>query len=130
MSSAFETHGAFSWTELLTTDVAAARGFYGPLLGWKFRDMDSSAPMHYTVVSSGDKDIGGIMAVPPEAKGMPPTWGTYVTVQDVDAAAAKVAGLGGKVLMPARDIPGVGRFAVIEDPQGARISLITYTMRT
>jgi predicted enzyme related to lactoylglutathione lyase len=127
MSTVSETNGAFSWTELLTSDVAGARKFYGRLLGWQFDDM----PMKdgtYTVISAGGQKIGGIMVTPPEAKGMPPTWGSYITVDDVDARAQDVKTLGGKILVPPTDIPGVGRFSVIQDPQGATISLITYRM--
>jgi predicted enzyme related to lactoylglutathione lyase len=80
----------------------------------------------YTVVSAGDKDVGGIMKIPPHAQGMPPSWGCYVTVDDVDATARTAQELGGKVLMGPQDIPGVGRFCVIQDPQGAVISAISY----
>ena len=129
MASPMETHGAFSWNELLTGDVAAAKTFYAALFGWTFKDMDMGQ-MVYTVVSAGGQDIAGMMRTPAGAKGMPPTWGAYVTVSDVDAAAAKVAGLGGKLCMPPTDIPNVGRFAAIQDPQGAMISMITYAPRT
>jgi hypothetical protein len=61
-------------------------------------------------------------------KGMPPVWGTYVTVDDVDQTAKTAEKLGGKILMPPTDIPTVGRFCVIQDPQGAVISAITYKM--
>jgi uncharacterized protein len=127
MSTAFETNGAFSWTELLTNDVAGARKFYAQLLGWQFDEMPTQHGT-YSVISVGGQKIGGIMATPPEAGGMPPTWGSYVTVDDVNARAAAVKNLGGKVVVPPTDIPGVGRFCVIQDPQGAAISLITYTM--
>jgi hypothetical protein len=60
---------------------------------------------------------------------MAPTWGAYVTVDDVDAVVARVSGLGGQVLLAPTDIPTVGRFAMIGDPQGATISLITYAAR-
>jgi predicted enzyme related to lactoylglutathione lyase len=128
MATPFETHGAFSWTELVTSDVAAARKFYGELLGWQFKDMNMGA-MTYTVVNAGGEDVGGIMPIPPNAPGMPPQWGAYVTVGNVDAVADRVKGLGGKVTVPPTDIPTVGRFAVIQDPQGATISLITYLKR-
>lgn len=128
MKTAFETHGAFSWNELATTNVGAARDFYGKLFGWKFEDMNA-AGMPYAVISAGDTAIGGIMNVPAQAKGMPPTWGTYVTVDNVDELVARVASLGGKLLVPAQDIPTVGRFAVIQDPQGAVLSVITYLPR-
>jgi predicted enzyme related to lactoylglutathione lyase len=128
MSKAFETNGAFSWTELMTNDVAAARKFYGQLLSWQFDDMPMQQGGTYTVISAGGEKIGGIMHTPPGAEGMPPTWGSYITVDDVDARAAAVKKLGGKIVVPPTDIPGVGRFCVINDPQGAMISLITYAM--
>jgi predicted enzyme related to lactoylglutathione lyase len=129
MDNAFVTHGAVSWNELMTTDVPAAREFYGKLFGWKFQEMPN-ASMPYTVVNVGDAAIGGIMRIPAEAKGMPPTWGAYVTVSDVDQLAAQVGALGGKVLEGPHDIPTVGRFAVIRDPQGAVLNVITYLPRT
>ncbi|HYA60085.1 MAG TPA: VOC family protein, partial [Burkholderiaceae bacterium] len=69
------------------------------------------------------------MAIPEKAKGMAPAWGAYVTVKNVDETVGKVKSLGGKVFMAPQDIPGVGRFAVIIDPQGAVLSLITYVQR-
>jgi predicted enzyme related to lactoylglutathione lyase len=120
------THGAFSWNELTTTDPKAARAFYGKLLGWQFQDMDMGPSGTYTVINVDGKGVGGIAGTPPNAKGMPPVWGAYTTVDDVDAVVAKVSSLGGKVLMPPTDIPTVGRFATIQDPQGATMSLITY----
>jgi predicted enzyme related to lactoylglutathione lyase len=80
----------------------------------------------YTIVKMGEADIGGIMSIPEMSKGMPPSWGAYVTVDDVDATAAKAEKLGGKIIVAPTDIPTVGRFTVIQDPQGAVISAITY----
>ena len=122
---AFQTPGAFSWCELMTTDPAAATAFYSQLFGRKIEAMNMGMP--YNVVKVGAAAIGGIMGMPPGAPpGMPPTWLPYVTVADVDALVEKVASLGGKVHMPPTDIPSVGRFAVIADPQGASINVITY----
>jgi predicted enzyme related to lactoylglutathione lyase len=129
MATPQQTHGAFSWFELTTSDPKAARGFYGKLLDWQFQDMDMGPGGTYTVVNVGGEGIGGITGAPPNAKGMPPAWGGYVTVGDVDKVVARVAGLGGQVLMPPTDIPTVGRFATIRDPQGATLSLITYAMK-
>lgn len=129
MATPQETHGAFSWFELTTSDPKAARGFYGKLLDWQFQDMDMGPAGTYTVVNVAGKGIGGVTGTPPNAKGMPPAWGGYVTVTDVDKVVAKVPDLGGKVLMPPTDIPTVGRFATIRDPQGATLSLITYAMK-
>jgi uncharacterized protein len=128
MATPFETHGAFSWTELATTDVAAAKKFYGQLLGWQLKDMNMGE-MTYTVLNAGGQDIGGIMPVPANAPGARPGWGNYVTVDNVDALTDRVRSLGGKVLVQPTDIPTVGRFSLIQDPQGATLSLITYAKK-
>jgi len=120
-----KTHGAFSWAELMTGDPAKASEFYGSLLGWKIEPMQMPDGM-YHVVKVGDTPVAGMMQTPAQASGMPPTWGCYVTVDNVDATVARAAQLGGKVCHPPTDIPGVGRFAVIMDPQGAALNLITY----
>jgi uncharacterized protein len=126
MDEQFKTHGAFSWGELMTTDVTSAKAFYTKLFGWELEDM-SMPDMTYTVVKAGGKGMGGIMPMPKDAPpGMPPMWGLYVTVDDVDATAKKAEGMGGTLVVPPTDIPNVGRFCVIQDPQGAVISAITY----
>ena len=124
-TEAMKLHGAFSWNELMTNDVAGAKIFYGELLGWQLTDMESSCGK-YTMAKAGDTEVAGMMATPPEAQGMPPSWGAYVTVDDVDSMQQRVESLGGKILTPAQDIPDVGRFTVIQDPQGAVLMLITY----
>ena len=128
MTRPFATHGAFSWYELTTSNRKEARAFYGKLLGWEFQDMDVGDGT-YTVINVGGQSMGGITDIPPNAQGMPPGWGGYATVDDVDAVVASVAKLGGRVLLAPTDIPTVGRFATIMDPQGATLSLITYTKR-
>ena len=123
--TAMKQPGAFSWNELLTTDVRGAKAFYGELLGWRLEDVKPSG-MDYTLIKVGEKEIGGIMAIPAQAAGMAPAWGSYVTVSDVDVLLPHVEKLGGKICLPPQDIPEVGRFAVIQDPQGAMLSLISY----
>jgi len=120
-------HGQFSWNELLTTDSSAAIKFYTQLFGWTTQDFPMPE-FTYTVVrqSGADMGQGGIMAIPPHAKGMPPAWFSYVTVDNVDATAKQAEQLGGKIMLEPRDIPEVGRFSVIQDPQGAAICIITY----
>jgi len=121
----YKTHGAFSWSELMTTDPQAAAAFYGALFGWTVQTMDmGTGPYH--VVKVGETSVAGIMGMPPDAPPMPPAWGGYVTVDDVDATLEKCSALGGKVLVPPMDVPTVGRMAVIQDPQGATISVIAY----
>jgi len=125
MDDQFKQHGAFSWYELMTTDVDAAKAFYAKLFGWSVEDMAMPGTA-YTVVKVGGREIGGIMSIPKEAQGTPPMWGAYVTVDDVDSTAKTAKKLGATLLVPPRDIPNVGRFCVIQDPQGAVISAITY----
>ncbi len=128
MKDPFKQQGAFSWFELMTTDTDGAKTFYSNLFGWETEDM-SMADMTYTIVKVGKEGVGGIMSIPPQAEGSPPHWGVYVTVDDVDATARKAEELGAKILVPPTDIPDVGRFFVIQDPQGAVISAITYVDR-
>jgi uncharacterized protein len=120
-----KTHGAFSWSELATTDPAAAADFYAKLFGWTAKEMGAEMG-NYRVVSVGDTGIGGIMAMPDGAPPMPPHWGCYVTVDNVEQTLERCTTLGGKVVVPPMDIPGVGRMAVLQDPQGAVLSVIAY----
>lgn len=125
----YKTAGAFSWTELTTPNVKAATEFYGGLFGWKFEVMNMGQG-DYRVVKAGETSVGGIMATPPTMPvGAPPCWGAYVTVANADSAADKCKSLGGKLLAGPMDIPTVGRFAVLQDPQGAVFNVIAYTPR-
>jgi predicted enzyme related to lactoylglutathione lyase len=124
--------GSFCWNELSTTDSDAAIKFYTELLGWEIKKSDAAAceeseapPMVYNEIVVGGKHLGGIYKMGPEYGGAPSHWMAYVAVEDVDAKAAQVAELGGKVCVPPTDIPNTGRFCVINDPTGAVISLIT-----
>jgi predicted enzyme related to lactoylglutathione lyase len=121
-------HGGFSWMELMTTKVEDAKKFYTSLFGWETEEM-SMEGMSYTVLKVAGEAVGGMMAMPPGCEGMPPSWSVYVTVEDVDATASKVESLGGKVLRAPADIPEVGRFCVLQDPQGAAICAITYVKK-
>lgn len=123
-------HGQFSWNELATTDPAGATKFYTQLFGWTSQEWPMPE-FTYTVVRLGGSETGqgGIMPIPPSAKGMPPAWISYVTVDSVDTTAKQAEKLGGKIMVPPRDIPEVGRFAVLQDPQGAAIAIITYLKR-
>ncbi|HEY5973768.1 MAG TPA: VOC family protein [Geobacteraceae bacterium] len=118
-------HGVFSWSELLTTDPEGAKKFYTTLLGWT-TELAPVEGMTYTLVKVGDEQIAGIMGLQCEASEMPPHWGVYITVDDVDATGRRAEELGGAVLMPPTDIPNVGRFALLRDPQGVTFSVITY----
>jgi predicted enzyme related to lactoylglutathione lyase len=116
--------GKFVWYELMTTDTAAAEAFYRNVVGWTARDagMPDKA---YTILNAGEVPVGGVMAVPEAAvqMGLQPNWIGYIAVDDVDAYAADVTKAGGAVHRAPDDIPGVGRFAVVADPQGASFAL-------
>ena len=128
MDNKYKLHGAFSWCELLTTDVPEAKRFYSKLFGWTLEPALMPG-MEYTLVKYGGEQMGGIMSMPPGCEGMPPSWGIYVTVADVDATAKLTMEIGGKVLVPPQDIPQVGRFCVLQDPQGATIKAITHVQQ-
>lgn len=115
---------SFVWYELMTSDVAAAKAFYAGVVGWKTEDMPMPG-MTYTLLRMGEVQVGGMMPLPKDASdaGMRPCWVGYIAVDDVDGAATKVQGLGGKIYVAPTDIPGVGRFAVAADPQGANFNL-------
>ena len=118
-------HGAFSWFELMTSDVEAGKKFYQALFGWTYSVMPMTTG-DYTVIKVNEEDVAGIMTMPADAGEMPPTWGIYLTVDNVDKTAEKAKNLGGKILVAPSDIPGVGRFSVLQDPQGAWFAVITY----
>ncbi|WP_374665375.1 VOC family protein [Ramlibacter sp.] len=121
----YKTTGAFSWTELVTPDPQAALAFYGQMFGWTSEAMNMGQG-DYHVIKAGGTSVGGIMSAPPDAQGAPAMWCAYVTVPDTDAAVDKCVALGGRVCAGPMDIPSVGRFAVLQDPQGAVFNVIAY----
>jgi predicted enzyme related to lactoylglutathione lyase len=119
MANASESHGKFCWQELMTSDLAAAGKFYGELFGWQFEKSPDPSHGSYTLIKLGGKAVGGVMPQPPQCKNMLPAWGLYIAVTSADETAAMARKLGGKVFAGPEDIPNVGRFAVLQDPQGA-----------
>jgi len=132
MADPVQKSGVFSWFELMTDDVEGAKAFYGALLGWQFvTTEDAGIPYTHAVVSGVARPVAGMFdrryAMTENAQKLPPHWGSYITVEDADASVQRVERLGGHIIVPPTDIPGVGRFAVIQDPQGAVVSLIAYS---
>jgi predicted enzyme related to lactoylglutathione lyase len=121
-------HGSFVWYELMTTDAAAAETFYKSVIGWNAQDAGYS-DFRYTLLSAGETQVAGLMTLPQEASdaGAKPGWMGYVAVDDVDDYAVRFTKAGGTVHRAPADIPGVGRFAVVADPQGAVIVLFKGT---
>lgn len=122
----------FCWSELHTTDAAAAKTFYRSVFSWEYQDMTMGGDMVYTVVSSpgggkgDDTGQGGIMQLPQEnmQAGSTSEWHPYFGVEDCDATFASATGQGATVMMPPSDAPGVGRLAMLRDPAGAQFALI------
>ncbi|HLW59338.1 MAG TPA: VOC family protein [bacterium] len=115
--------GAMCWNELMTSDTEAAGRFYKTTFGWNAEQVDMGEDGTYTIFKIGEKQISGMMKRPPRLKDVPPNWLTYFAVTNVDDMAKKAASLGGKIFQPPMDIPDIGRFAVIQDPQGAVFAL-------
>jgi predicted enzyme related to lactoylglutathione lyase len=115
--------GQFTWRELLTHDVGKSRGFYGELFGWTFEEMPMPGAGTYTVVKLGQRGIGGLWKLTDGAP-FPPYWGGYISVENADRALKAVVDKGGKLLMAATDMEGVGRFAPFMDSTGAAVSVL------
>jgi predicted enzyme related to lactoylglutathione lyase len=120
-----DLRGRFLWYELMTTDPKAAEGFYGRVVGWRAR-ADPGIETPYTTWMKGETPVGGLMTIPAEAKagGAPPNWLMYVGTPDADASVRQAKSLGGAVEAGPLEIPKVGRFAVLADPQGAVFAVL------
>lgn len=118
-------HGTFSWADLQAADAATAKAFYSSLFGWQTVDMPMPEGGVYSMLQQDGKDVVGLgeMSAEQKAQGMPSVWNSYISVDNVDAVAAKAGGLGGTIIMPPFDVMDAGRMAVIQDPTGAFVSL-------
>lgn len=114
--------GGFFWNELHTTDPAKALEFYEKVLGFTHRAMDMGPSGTYHIISRGGVDRGGVTSF--LQSGVPPHWLPYVYVEDPDATLARAKRLDGKIHMGAEDIPGVGRFGVLQDVVGAVLAVM------
>ena len=122
-------HGNFIWYELITPDPDASKAFYDAVVGWNI-DAEPAAHMDYRMIAiPGGGNAGGVMRLTDamQAQGARPVWLGYLGVDDVDAMVTAVEHAGGKTLMPAQDMPDVGRMAMIADPQGAPLYIMKPT---
>ena len=110
--------GAMTWADVATADAAAGQAFYETLLGWRFDQMSEEPP--YWVIWNGERTNGGMTVPPP---GVPPNWFPYFVVADVDAAMGAAQAAGGQPFIGPIDVPA-GRFALIQDPQGAPFGIL------
>lgn len=115
--------GSLSWNELATKDTKKAGEFYTKLFGWSTQ-VQEMPQTTYTTFLNGDRMNAGMMQMTEEWGDIPPHWMPYFAVADCDASAEKAKELGGSIGVPPTDIPPVGRFSVIQDPQGAHFTII------
>ena len=121
-SGGYGAPGFLCWNELGTNDPDKAGQFYSNVFGWARQAFPG--PIEYTLFNNGDRGVGGMYKITPEMGPIPPHWLVYFAVDDCDAKVQKATELGAQVMKPAEDIPGVGRFAILIDPQGAAFAII------
>lgn len=124
-------HGDFVWYELQTSDIDAAKLFYGPLLGWQFSLSSATAPRYETCLAQDDQtqqthEVGGILELTSDMQegGCSPAWLGYIEVEDITQAVTSLTEAGGKLLMPVKTLEHVGNICVVSDPQGVPFYLI------
>ena len=114
--------GTFCWTDLAARDAAAAAGFYAGLFGWEGEEIPGSGG--YRLMRGEGAVVCGVHPMAPgSAQSMLPAWTSYVSVEDADDVAARAGALGGRTVRPPVAVEGMGRSALIADPQGALVGL-------
>jgi uncharacterized protein len=121
-----DKHGLIWWSELMTRDPGRAKDYYSSVAGWDFSEMPM-AEGTYLMASREGRPIAGIMDMTGQKDWdmLPPHWFTYIAVDDVDAAVAATRAAGGTVVRDVFEVPGVGRIAIITDPTGAALGIMT-----
>lgn len=120
-------HGTLFWNELLTDDTAAAGTFYAEVFGWRTETSETPNGPYTSFWAEGNVEGNAAGGMMPKNQGMGPIpnyWGVYFTVDDVEATLSAVKDNGGQVLMQPMDLPGIGRMAVVQDPQGAVMTVM------
>ena len=119
-------HGFFHWNELMTRDLEGAKKFYEDTIGWTFSGMDMPEGFTYWVAMDGERPIGGMFDISgSEFEGTPANWFAYIAVDDIDARVEKAKAAGATIIREARDVEGVGRIAMLQQPDGAMIGWMT-----
>lgn len=117
--------GTFIWNELITPDQQKCGDFYAALLDWSRKEVEGPVGP-YTLFRKNGKDVAGMMNPETEySRARPPFWSAYIAVDDIDACVARVPALGGEIIAPPVDVPGIGRVCMLADPMGAPICLMT-----
>jgi hypothetical protein len=121
------SHGTFYWNELMTRDVEGAKKFYTDTLGWSYdaMPMPGGAGTYWLATMDGEP-VGGLFDISAQDfQGVPESWMAYIAVDDVDARVAKAVKAGAKLMKPVFDVPGVGRIAILMQPDGAGVGWMT-----
>jgi predicted enzyme related to lactoylglutathione lyase len=121
------SHGTFYWNELMTRDVDGAKKFYADTLGWSYdaMPMPGGGGTYWLAMMDGEP-VGGILDISaPDFGQVPESWMSYIAVDDVDARVAKAVKAGAKLMKPVFDVPGVGRIAILMQPDGAGVGWMT-----
>lgn len=117
--------GAWSWNELLTRDVDAARAFYTDVFGWTYQGVDMPFGTYHVIEGGDEGGRGGLMPMPPQLPAeVPNHWAVYFMVENADRTLDRVRELGGQVVQGPNDLPGVGRVATVHDPQHASFTVL------
>jgi predicted enzyme related to lactoylglutathione lyase len=114
-------YGKFLWFEYMSGDSVSASTFYDALFGWRAVDTPMGGPQPYPLIMNGSEGIGGFRAAAPCAAAM---WMSYVSVRDVDVSHSAALAAGGSSVIPPTDVPNVGRFATLLDPQRTCIAFM------
>lgn len=121
------SHGTFYWNELMTRDVEGAKKFYADTLGWSYDAMPmGGGGGTYWLATMDGETVGGLFDISgSDFQAVPESWMAYIAVDDVDARVAKAVKAGAKLMKPAFDVPGVGRIAILMQPDGAGVGWMT-----
>jgi predicted enzyme related to lactoylglutathione lyase len=116
------TPGAFCWNELLTQDPVRSGEFYRSICGWSAREETMGGTGTYTMFHSGETEVAGMLELPADGS-VPPSWLLYVAVAAIEETVARIERLGGRLYVPPRTIPGIGKFSVAGDATGATFAV-------
>jgi predicted enzyme related to lactoylglutathione lyase len=115
--------GEFVWNELATTNIQAAKDFYGNVFGWEFVDKNVG-DMTYTIIKKDKKELGGIWAIPTQQQDqIPPHWLAYILVENLEQSLVKAREKGATIIKNVQKVGDMGSFAVVKDPSGAHFAL-------
>jgi len=119
------SHGDVAWTELFSRDISRAKAFYAEVFGWTYDSFVMEAGYEYIVAKTPEAAVVGMSPVHVGPLNTTQAyWLSTIEVDDIDLAVAKAAELGAAIIQQPKDVPNIGRFAVLRDPNGAAIAML------